>query len=70
VPEVSSPLWYDNRLYLVKNGGAVSCRDVQTGQPAHLSETLELKWREGVAPQDDSGRSDLYCNEVHKPAKK
>ena len=32
VPEVPSPLCYDNRLYLVKNGGILSCRDGQTGR--------------------------------------
>lgn len=32
VPEVPSPLCYDNRLYLVKNGGILSCRDAETGR--------------------------------------
>jgi outer membrane protein assembly factor BamB len=32
VPEVPSPLCYDNRLYLVKNGGLISCRDSETGK--------------------------------------
>jgi outer membrane protein assembly factor BamB len=32
VPEVPSPLCYDNRLYLVKNGGILSCRDAGTGR--------------------------------------
>jgi hypothetical protein len=55
VSEVPSPLCYDNRLYLVKNGRIVGCRDVQTGRlvyQQHLG-------REGVVQQDDSGRSDL-----------
>jgi outer membrane protein assembly factor BamB len=32
VPEVPSPLWYSDRLYLVRNGGLVSCRDARTGR--------------------------------------
>jgi outer membrane protein assembly factor BamB len=32
VPEVPSPLCYENRLYLVKNGGILTCRDAQTGR--------------------------------------
>jgi outer membrane protein assembly factor BamB len=32
VPEVPSPLCCDGRLYLVKNGGILSCRDAQTGR--------------------------------------
>jgi outer membrane protein assembly factor BamB len=32
VPEVPSPLVYHDRVYLVKNGGILSCRDAQTGR--------------------------------------
>ena len=32
VPECPSPLYYDGRVYLVKNGGMVSCIDAATGE--------------------------------------
>jgi outer membrane protein assembly factor BamB len=32
LPYVSSPLLYNNRLYLVKKGGTVSCLNPQTGE--------------------------------------
>ena len=32
MPELPSPLYYDGRLYLVKNGGIVSCLDPKTGK--------------------------------------
>jgi outer membrane protein assembly factor BamB len=32
VPEVPSPLLYRDRLYLVKNGGIVTCREATTGR--------------------------------------
>jgi len=31
VPEVPSPLYYKGRVYIVKNGGVVSCFDAKTG---------------------------------------
>jgi len=32
VPEVPSPLYYERRVYLVKNGGLVTCLDSKTGK--------------------------------------
>lgn len=32
VPEVPSPLLYRNRLYTIKNGGVLTCRDAATGR--------------------------------------
>ena len=32
VPEVPSPLYYDGRVYSVKNGGMVTCLDAKTGE--------------------------------------
>lgn len=32
LPYVPSPLLYDGRLYLVKDGGMISCFDAKTGQ--------------------------------------
>ena len=31
VPECPSPLYYRGRVYMIKNGGIVSCLDAQTG---------------------------------------
>jgi outer membrane protein assembly factor BamB len=39
LPEVPSPLYYDGRLYLVKDGGVVSCFDAKTGK-LHYRERL------------------------------
>ena len=32
VPEVPSPLYYDGRVYMIKNGGIVSCMDADSGK--------------------------------------
>jgi outer membrane protein assembly factor BamB len=32
VPECPSPLYYEGRVYMVKNGGIVSCLDAKTGE--------------------------------------
>ena len=32
VPECPSPLYYEGRVYLVKNGGMVTCLDAETGE--------------------------------------
>lgn len=32
VPEVPSPLYYDGRVYIVKNGGITTCLDAKTGE--------------------------------------
>ncbi len=32
VPEIPSPLYYKGRIYLVKNGGIVTCLDAKTGE--------------------------------------
>ena len=35
IPEIPTPLFYDGRLYLVKNGGIVSCLDRATGNTVY-----------------------------------
>jgi outer membrane protein assembly factor BamB len=32
VPEVPSPLYYDGRVYMIKNGGVASCMDAESGK--------------------------------------
>jgi outer membrane protein assembly factor BamB len=38
LPYVASPLFYDGRVYLVKNGGMLSSLDAKTGKPYYLQE--------------------------------
>lgn len=40
LPYVPSPLYYDGRIYLVKNGGLASCFDAQTGRVNYQEERL------------------------------
>lgn len=40
LPYVPSPLYYQGRIYLVKDGGMVSCYDAKTGQPYYQQERL------------------------------
>jgi outer membrane protein assembly factor BamB len=40
LPYVPSPLFHDNRIYLVKDGGLVSCFDASTGEPIYLQERV------------------------------
>ena len=47
VAEVPSPLYYDGRVYMIKNGGTVSCMDAETGK---------LLYRERL------GAAGLYCS--------
>jgi outer membrane protein assembly factor BamB len=37
---VPSPLYYEGRIYLVKNGGLTSCFDAQTGKAFYQEERL------------------------------
>ena len=39
IPEVPSPLYYDGRIYFVKNGGILTCLDIETGKRVHRLRT-------------------------------
>src|SRR5262249_20189108 len=41
LPYVSSPLYYQGRLYTVKNGGLASCYNAKTGQALYQDERLD-----------------------------
>jgi outer membrane protein assembly factor BamB len=41
LPYVASPLYYQGRLYTVKNGGLASCYDAKTGKPFYQDERLD-----------------------------
>jgi outer membrane protein assembly factor BamB len=40
LPYVSSPLYYGDRIYLVKDGGLASCYEAQTGKPVYVQARL------------------------------
>jgi outer membrane protein assembly factor BamB len=40
LPYVPSPLYYEGRVYLIKDGGMFSSFDARTGEPAYLQERL------------------------------
>lgn len=42
LPYVSSPLFYDGRLYTVKNGGLASCYEAKTGNVLYQGERLDV----------------------------
>jgi outer membrane protein assembly factor BamB len=41
LPYVASPLYYDGRIYLIKNGGMISSFDAKSGKAFYLQERLE-----------------------------
>jgi outer membrane protein assembly factor BamB len=41
LPYVCSPVYYQGRLYTVKNGGLASCYDAKTGKPHYQDERLD-----------------------------
>ena len=40
LPYCSSPLFYDNKIFLVKNGGIATCLDARTGSPFYSEERI------------------------------
>jgi outer membrane protein assembly factor BamB len=41
LPYVPSPLFYGGRIYIIRDGGMVSCFDAKTGKPFYQQERLE-----------------------------
>jgi outer membrane protein assembly factor BamB len=56
LPYVPSPLHYDGRLYLVKNGGMVSCLDARTGEYHYQEERLGVVGDYYASPVAADGR--------------
>ena len=56
LPYVPSPLYYRGRVYLVKDGGMVSCHDAKTGQPAYQQERLNALGNYYASPVAADGR--------------
>ena len=53
VPECPSPLYYQGNVYVVKNGGIISCLDAETGK---------LKYRERLNSGGPYYASLVVCN--------
>ena len=56
LPYVPSPLYYHGRIYLVKDGGMVSCYDAKTGAPAYQQERLNALGNYYASPVAADGR--------------
>jgi len=56
LPYVASPLCYDGRIYMVKNGGLISSLDADTGKPFYSQERLEAGGNYYSSPVAGGGR--------------
>lgn len=56
LPYVPCPLYYDGRVYLVKDGGMVSSFDAKTGQPGYTQERLPAQGGYYASPVAADGR--------------
>ena len=56
LPYVPSPLYYRGNIYLVKDGGMVSCYDAKTGKPAYQQERLDALGNYYASPVAADGR--------------
>jgi outer membrane protein assembly factor BamB len=56
LPYVSSPLFYDGRIYLIKNGGMLSSLEAKTGKPIYTQERLDAPGSYYSSPVAGGGR--------------
>jgi hypothetical protein len=56
LPYVPSPLFYQGRVYLVKDGGMISSFDAKTGQPFYTQERLKAQGSYYASPVAADGR--------------
>ena len=56
LPYVASPLFYDGRLYLAKDGGMISSLDAKTGKPFYLQERIDAVGSYYSSPVAADGR--------------
>ena len=66
LPYVPSPLYYRGHVYLVKDGGMVSCYDAKTGAPAYQQERLNALGNYYASPVAADGRV-IVVDEVEDP---
>ena len=62
LPYVSSPLYYDGRVYIIRDGGMMSSFDAKTGNAFYLQERLEAKDPYYASPVAANGK--LYLISV------
>jgi outer membrane protein assembly factor BamB len=56
LPYVASPLFYDGRIYLIKNGGMISSFEAKTGKPYYTQERLDAPGNYYASPVAADGR--------------
>ena len=56
LPYVASPLFYEGRVYTIKEGGMLSSLDAKTGKPYYLQERLEAIGNYYASPVAADGR--------------
>src|SRR5204863_10166936 len=56
LPYVPSPLFYDGRVYIIRDGGMMSSFDVKTGKAFYLQERLEAADKYYASPIAGDGR--------------
>jgi len=56
LPYVASPLFYDGRIYLIKNGGMISSFEAKSGKPFYTQERLEAAGNYYSSPVAADGR--------------
>ena len=56
LPYIASPLFYDGRIYLIKNGGMISSLDAKSGKPFYLQERLDAEGSYYSSPVAADGR--------------
>jgi len=56
LPYVASPLFYNDRIYLIKNGGMISSLDAKTGSPFYSQERLDAEGSYYSSPVAADGR--------------
>lgn len=56
LPYVASPLFYDGRVYLIKNGGLVSSLDARSGKPYYFQERIGAEGNYYSSPVAADGR--------------
>src|SRR5438552_18727814 len=56
LPYVPSPLFYEGRVYLIKDGGMLSSFDAKTGKPYYLQERIGAEGSYYASPVAAAGR--------------
>ena len=55
LPYVASPLFYEGRVYFIKDGGMLSSLDAKTGKPYYLQERIEAPGSYYASPVASDG---------------